>query len=347
MPDLRPQVEDQSNTVSLIVALADYAATHPIDSDSAVATARQCFTDALAHGFEALRDPECAALIGPLVPGALMPGGARVPGTSLELDPAQAAFCTGLMFCRTAGGSHWETLHSGCAADPIGAILAVADYQGRKAAMEGKSPPRVRDILGAIVKALEIQRVLVDEAASEQMGVGTTTVRFARVTATALVTAQLGGSLGQIVTALSYAAIDGDMFLSVGQMPDDVQRQDWARADALGRAVRYACQAVTAHRASYLTSFDLGAVDVAGKLLGAKPATPGKSFGTEVVARLADMRKPQHVARLAMRFQTAVERYFPPRQAERIKALFAAPERLDDLPVSELLAALVTNGSSK
>src|SRR5581483_6369783 len=112
----------------------------------------------------------------------------------LELDPAQAAFCTTLMLCRTADGSHWEPLHSGCALDPIGTIMAVADYQGRKAAMEGKRPPKVRDFLVAIVKALEVQRALVDEASPQHMGVGSTAIRFARVAATALATAQLGGS---------------------------------------------------------------------------------------------------------------------------------------------------------
>jgi hypothetical protein len=237
-------------------------------------------------------------------------------------------------------------LHSGCAADPIGAILAVADYQGRKAAMEGKPPLKVRDVLGAIVKALEVQRVLADETANQLTRVGAMTIRFARVAATAMVTAQLGGSLVQIANALSCAVIDGDV-LPPGQLPYDMQREDWARADSVSRAVRYACRATAAHRASYLTSLDLGAVDAAGKLLGAKPSTPRKTFGTDVIVRLADMRKPQHVAQLATRFQTAVERYFPPRQAHRIKALFAAPDQLDDLPINELLAAVVTNGSSR
>lgn len=346
MLDLRLQAEDQSNTVSLIVAVANYAGTYAVESAAAITTARQCLIDALTHGFEALRDPECAALISPLVPGAVMPGGARIPGTSLELDPAQAAFCTGLMLCRTADGSHWEALHSGCAPDPIAAILAVADYQGRKAAMEGKLPPKVRDVLGAILKALEVQRVLADEVAHQHMGVGAMTIRFARVAATAMATAQLGGSLEQIANALSCAVIDGDV-LPPGQLPHDLQREDWARADSVSRAVRYACRAIAAHRASFLTRLDLNAADAAGKLLGVTPSTPKKTFGTDVIVRLADMRKPQHVAQFATRFQAAVERYFPPRQADRIKTLFAAPERFDDLPVNEFLAAVVTNGSSR
>jgi 2-methylcitrate dehydratase len=341
------EVEDQSNTVSLAVALAEYAAADAIKSDSAFVTARHCLIDALAHGFEALRDPRCAALMGPLVPGALMPGGARVPGTSLELDPAQAAFCTSLMLCQTASGSHWQALQSRCAADPIGAILAVADYQGRKATMEGKSPPKVRDVLGAIIKALEIQGVLTAAGGCQQIGTGTATIQLAPVAVTAIVTAQLGGALGQIVTALSYACIDGGMSVGAAEGQYDVQRENWARADAVSRAVRYACQAIAAGPSSYLTSLDLAAVDRAGKLLGAKPSTPRKPFGTGVIGRLDDLRKPQNALQVAMRFRTAVDRYFAPRQAERIKTLFAAPDRLDDLPVSELLAALVTNGSGR
>lgn len=338
------EVEDQTRTVSLVVALADYAATFAIDSTSVIKTARECLVEALGCGFEALRDPECAARIGPLVPGALMPGGARVPGTSLELDPAQAAYCTGLMLCRSASGGHWAALHSGRAADPIGGILAVADYRSRKATMEGKPPPRVRDLLAAIAKALEIQSVLTFEGSPHEIAIETATIRISRVATTAVVTAQLGGTLGQIVTALSYACIDTGMLVDLEHRHEG-GRGDWARADAASRAVRHACQAMNASPSSYLTSDDLKAVDLAGKSLGAKSATAKRSFGTDVMDRLAAARTQEEVAQLTTRFQTAVDRYFPARQAERIKALFAAPERLDDLPVNELLAALVTNGS--
>jgi hypothetical protein len=234
----------------------------------------------------------------------------------------------------------------GCAADPIGGILAVADYLGRKAAMEGKPPPKVRGVLGALVKALEIQSVLAPASLGAQTRPGAVSIRAARAAATAIVTTQLGGALGQIATALSYACMDGAWPIEAAEEYDP-RRGDWARADAIGRAVRHACQAMAAGRPSYLTADDLAAVDRAGKLLGAGPWTPRKAFGTEAIGRLAGLRQPQQAAQIAMRFQAAIERYFPPRQAERIKALFAAPERLDDLPVNELLAALVTNGSTR
>lgn len=336
------EIEDHSKTVSLVVALADYAAAPVIISDTAGETARRYLVDALGRIFEALRDPECASRIGPLVPGALMPGGARVPGTSLELDPAQAAFCNGLLLCRTATGEHRQDPSSAHAADSLGAILAVADYQARKATMEGKSPPKVRDLLAAILKALRIQGELALQGGYARAG--TATLRLARVATTAVVTAQLGGNQAQIVTALSYSCIDGGMLVDAEDR-HYVGRRDWAAADAISRAVRHACQAMAAIQSSYLTSAQLEAMDVAGRFLGANPAAARRRFGAGAVDRLAGLYEPHEIAQLTARFQGAVGRYFPTRQAERIKILFAAPERLDDLPVNELLAALVTNGS--
>jgi 2-methylcitrate dehydratase len=341
MPNPAPEVKDQSRGLSLVGALADYAATSALASDSAIDAARQGLLAALAHGFEALRDPECAAHIGPLVPGALMPGGARVPGTSLELDPAQAAFCTCLMLCRSSRGTQWEALHTGQATDAIAAILTVADYHARKAAMEGRSPPKVRDLLAAIVKALEIQSVLAAQAGRPQMALQTATIRITRVATTAVVTAQLGGGLAQIATAVSHACVDGPMMID----PEEIGRGDWARADAAARAVRHACQAMAGPRSGYLSARDLETVGLADKLLCAKSPAATSVFGTRVADGLTAARNPQEAMQLRMRLRAAIERYFPVRQAERINALFAAPERLDELAVNELLAALITNGS--
>jgi 2-methylcitrate dehydratase len=265
-----------------------------------------------------------------------MPGGARVPGTSLELDPAQAAFCTGLMLCRPASRGSRPTLHGARAAGAFGALLAVADYRGRKAVMEGGSPPKVRDLLAAMVRTVEIQGVLAAEGAS---------IRLARIAATAVVTAQLGGTLRQIITALSYACSDGGMQIDTDERYGLGRKDwDWARAEAVSRAVRYACQAM-AVGSSHLTPLDLECEDLAGRLFGARLRHARQSFGTAIIDQLAAARAPQEAAELMLRFQAAVDRHFPARQAERIRTLFAAPERLDDLPVNELLAVLVTNGA--
>ena len=327
--------------MSPVVALASYAVTFAIDSESVIKTARHCLIDALARGFEALEDPERASLIGPLVPGALMPGGARVPGTSLELDPAQAAFCTGVLLCLPNGDDHWLALQCGHAADSLGAVLAVADYQARKASMEGRSPPRMRELLIAAVKALEIQGVLALEGGHRNPGMAA--IRFARVAATAVATAQLGGTVGHVAEALSYACIDGGTAIASDE-PHGIERREWATADAISRAVRYACQTMAGARSSAAIPLHPRTLELAGRLLGPKPWSTVQPFATGIIDRIAERRSPQNVVELTSRFQSAVDRRFPARQAERIKALFAAPERLYDLPVNEVVAALATNG---
>jgi len=82
---------------AVLVAIAEYAKSYNITSRQAYDTARYCLMDTLACGFLALKYPACTKLLGPVVPGAVMPGGARVPGLSYELDPVQAAFNIGTM----------------------------------------------------------------------------------------------------------------------------------------------------------------------------------------------------------------------------------------------------------
>lgn len=338
------EVDDKTSAVSLVTAIGDYAANYAMDSDSAIQTARHCLIDALGRVLEALHDPSCAPLIGPLVPGALMPGGARVPGTSLELDPAQAAFCLALMLTRPVGGGPWLSSVNGCGGDPFGAILAAADFQARKATMEGTAPLKVRDLLAALAKGLEIQGRLTLAVENGTPTIGDTGIRAARVAASAIVTAQLGGTPAHITTAVSYACIEGCMFLDAHPRIE-IGRADLARAESIGRAVRYACQTVAAGRTSYLTPDDIRALDLAGSFIGAGPALRNKPFNTGVIDRLGRNHTAPEAAEVTTRFRAAVERCFPARQAERVKALFAAPEQLHDLPVNELLAALVTNGA--
>ena len=81
----------------LMVNIADYVCDADIDSKLAFETAHYCLMDTLACGFQALDYPACTKLLGPVVPGATLSGGARVPGTSYELEPIAAAFNIGAM----------------------------------------------------------------------------------------------------------------------------------------------------------------------------------------------------------------------------------------------------------
>src|ERR1017187_4840264 len=73
----------------LLVQVVDYVLDPGRASGAAaLETARLCLMDTLGWGFLALRYPACTRLLGPVVPGAALPGrGARVPGTAHELEP--------------------------------------------------------------------------------------------------------------------------------------------------------------------------------------------------------------------------------------------------------------------
>ena len=117
----------------VLVDIARYVCEHEVDSEVARETAFYCLMDTLACGFRALKYPACTKLLGPVVPGATMAGGARVPGTSYELDPVQAAFDIGAMIRWLDFNDTWLAAEWGHPSDNLGGILAVADYLSRKA----------------------------------------------------------------------------------------------------------------------------------------------------------------------------------------------------------------------
>ena len=56
-------------------------------------------------------------------------------------------------------------------------------------------------------------------------------------------------------------------------------------------------------------------------------------------------RRAEGMPVLVRKFEAAVGARFQPKQAERVKAMFAKPAGLDALPVNEFVAAMVTNGA--
>jgi len=226
-----------------LVAIAEYARNFSINSRQAYETARYCLMDTLACGFQALKYPACTKLLGPVVPGAVMPGGARVPGTSYELDPVQAAFNIGAIIRWLDFNDTWLAAEWGHPSDNLGGILAVADYLSRKAVMEGKAPLKVRDVLTGMIKAHEIQGVLALENSFNRVGLDH--VLLVRVASTALVTAMLGGTREQVINAVSNAWIDGGALRTYRHAPNTGSRKSWAAGDATSRAVRHALIALT------------------------------------------------------------------------------------------------------
>jgi 2-methylcitrate dehydratase len=468
-----------------LTAIAAYACNFSLTSEAAYETARYCLMDTLACGFQALKYPACRKLLGPVVPGAVMPGGARVPGTSFELDPVQAAFNIGAMIRWLDFNDTWLAAEWGHPSDNLGGILAVCDYRARTAVMSGQTPLRVRDVLTAMIKAHEIQGVLALENSFNRVGLDH--VLLVRVASTAVVTRLLGGSESQVVNAVSNAWIDGAALRTYRHAPNTGSRKSWAAGDATSRAVRLALIALTGEMGypSALSAKTWGFSDV---LFKGKPLSLPQPFGSYVMEnvlfkisypaefhaqtaveaamslhpkvreRLADIerilietqepgvriidkvgplanpadrdhciqymvaiplifgrlgaqdyedtvacdpridalrakmqvrenaaftadyyapdkryignalqvffkdgsagervqvdfpighrrRRAEGMPVLVKKFQDSVDAHFSAKQAERIKALFASPAQLDALPVNELMAAMVTNGS--
>src|ERR1051325_7061559 len=78
-----------------LVAIAGYVCSPASISDEAYETARYCLMDSLGCAMLALQYPACVRHLGPIVPGTVVPGGVRVPGTNFALDPIKAAFDIG------------------------------------------------------------------------------------------------------------------------------------------------------------------------------------------------------------------------------------------------------------
>jgi 2-methylcitrate dehydratase len=264
----------------VLVDIADYVHGYKINSAAALETARFCLMDTLACGFQALDYPACTKLLGPVVPGATLPGGARVPGTGWELDPVQAAFNIGTIVRWLDFNDTWLAAEWGHPSDNVGAILAVADYLSRRQVAEGGAPLKIRAVLEAMIMAHEIQGVIALENSFNRVGLDH--VLLVRIASTAVATKMLGGTREQIINAVSNAWIDGGALRTYRHAPNTGSRKSWAAGDATSRGVRHALIALTGEMGypSALTAPRWGFQDV---LFGGKGLSFPQGFGTYVM----------------------------------------------------------------
>ena len=225
----------------VIADIADYALGYEIKSDLAYETAHYCLMDTLGCGLEALEYPACTKLLGPMVPGTTVPHGVRVPGTSYQLDPVQAAFNIGSMIRWLDYNDTWLAAEWGHPSDNLGGILAVADWLARIAAAEGKRPPTMRDVLTAMIKAHEVQGCIALENSFNKVGLDH--VVLVKVASTAVVSGLLGLSRDKTINAISLAWVDGQSLRTYRHAPNTGSRKSWAAGDATSRAVRLALMA--------------------------------------------------------------------------------------------------------
>ncbi len=220
----------------VLVDIADYVTRYKVRGKEAYDTARHCLLDTLGCGLEALSYPACTKLLGPIVPGTVVPNGAKVPGTQFQLDPVQAAFNIGTMIRWLDFNDTWLAAEWGHPSDNLGGILAVADWMSRNAVAAGRKPLTVRDVLTAMIKAHEIQGVIALENSFNRVGLDH--VVLVKVASTAVVGEMMGLSRDEIIDAVSLAWVDGQSLRTYRHSPNTGSRKSWAAGDATARAVR-------------------------------------------------------------------------------------------------------------
>src|SRR5262249_13030626 len=264
----------------VLLQISDYVERYRVTSGLALETARLALIDTLGCGFEALSFPDCTNLVGPVVPGTIVPNGATVPGTPYVLDPERAAFSIGVLnrWLDFNDAFYGETvIHP---SDTYSGILAVADWLSRMRVAEGKKPLLMRDVLEAAVKTYEIMGGLALENGFTARGLDHTIL--VKIAITPVVTRMLGGTHEEVVNALSQAWVDGHALAAFRRKPNTGPRKSWAAGDAASRAVRLALMAVKGEMGcpAALTAKTWGFYEV---LFKGKPVRFQRPFGSFVL----------------------------------------------------------------
>lgn len=221
--------------------IADYVHDYKIESPLAWETARLCLIDTLGCGLEALNFEQCTKLLGPVVPGTIVPSGTKVPGTPYQLDPIRGAFNIGTAIRWLDYNDCWLAAEWGHPSDNLGGILAVSDWLARTAKADpskGIKVPTIKDVLEAMIKAHEIQGCLALENSFNRVGLDH--VVLVKVATTAVVSKLLGLTREQTIAAVSQAWVDGQSLRTYRHAPNTMSRKSWAAGDACSRAVNLA-----------------------------------------------------------------------------------------------------------
>src|SRR6201996_5966433 len=249
----------------VLIDIADYVLNYEIKEELAWKTAHYCLLDTLGCGLEALTYPACTKLLGPIVKGTVVPNGAKVPGTSFQLDPIQAAFNIGAIIRLLDFNDSWLAAELGHPSDNLGGILATADWLSRTNMANGKHPLTMLQVLEGMIMAHEIQGVLALENSFNKVGLDH--VILVKVASTAVVGKLIGLTRDELINAVSLAFVDGQSLRTYRHSPNTGSRKSWAAGDATSRAVRLALIAKTGEMGypSVLTAKTWGFYDVSFK----------------------------------------------------------------------------------
>lgn len=80
----------------ILIDIATYVFHYSIENPRAWQHAKAAVLDAVGCALETLKQSgEARAMIGPVVPGTVVPNGFKLPGTSFQLDPLKGSFDLG------------------------------------------------------------------------------------------------------------------------------------------------------------------------------------------------------------------------------------------------------------
>jgi 2-methylcitrate dehydratase len=281
------QITDASrvnNFDKVISDIADYVINFDVTvSGEAMETARYCFMDTIGCGLYALQYPACTKMLGPVVEGATLENGARVPGTNYELDPVRGAWNIGAMVRWLDYNDTWLAAEWGHPSDNLGAILATADYLSRGDIAKGKKGLSMRDVSIAMIKAHEIQGVIALENSFNRVGLDH--VMLVRIASAAVTAQMLGCSRDEILNAVSHSWIDGSSLRTYRHAPNTGSRKSWAAGDASSRGLFLALMAKRGEMGytSAITAPVWGFQDV---LFGGNDLTFKQEYGTYVMENI-------------------------------------------------------------
>jgi 2-methylcitrate dehydratase len=225
-----------------LIDIAEYVSSYSVRTAEALDTAALCMTDTLAGALDAVDFPDCTKMVGPVVPGTVVPHGSRIPGTHYELDPENAAFGFGCLIRWLDFNDQFNAARNSHPSDNLAGILTLADHLSRKRIAEGGAPLLVRDVLVYLIKAYEITGCIgLENAIGDDHGIDQNLLT--RVASSAVLTHMLGGSHEQIVNAVSNAFIDVSLAV-YRRAPNTGSRKSWACADSIMQAMRLARMSV-------------------------------------------------------------------------------------------------------
>ena len=222
----------------------------------------------------------CMKLVGPLVPGTIVPNGARVPGTQYQLDPVSAAFSTGCLIRWLDFNDTWWA--GGHPSDNYSGILAAADYVSRTRVAAGRAPLLMRDVLTAAIKAYEIHGVLAEGNIFNSPETGLDLVILLKIASTAVITHLLGGGVAEVTDALSNAFVDGQPLNTYRVMPNAGPRKSWASGDATARAMQLALLTMRGEM-GYPTAISAKTWGFSDVLYNGRPLKVTRRYGSHVI----------------------------------------------------------------